>query len=510
MRRLCRILFSRYAISAILILLSIYSMIAFAFRLMQVFPLLLLCAAVFSVAALVHIINRDTNPEYKITWIVVVMLLPYGGALLYVMFSGRRFSKKERRLLLSIDPSSQDRGETDRALVALGIADPSAAGCASAILADDRGAGLFSATSARYYGDGAEMFRDMLADLSRAESFIFMEYFIVSDGVMWQKIHEILLQKVRSGCVVRLLYDDIGSMGCVPTSFDRILRADGIDAHRFAPISPRVTIAHNHRDHRKYTIVDGRIGYTGGINLADEYIGEKIRFGKWKDGGIRLVGDAVSAMTASFLVTFDFACGGTSDHAPFLSACRAECSDGGYYLPFGSGPHPIYNAPVGKNALLQLINRADRYLYLTTPYLIIDFELCEAFGNAARRGVDVRIITPGIPDKRLIHTMSRSMYPSLVHRGVRIFEYKPGFIHEKLAVADDRYAIIGTINLDYRSLVHHFENAVWMYDTPVIERVRDGFLHTLAASQEVGEREMRLPFFKKIVKDIVRLFAPLL
>ena len=268
---------------------------------------------------------------------------------------------------------------------------------------------------------------------------------------------------------------------------------------------------HNNRDHRKICIIDGRVAYTGGVNIADEYVNTKVRFGYWKDGGIMLRGDAVAGLMKQFFSGWDFTVGSISNYSKYLSAVKpAEYIDGGYYLPFGSGPNPIYQRPVGKNAFLNLINQARNYLYITTPYLIIDYDLTEALCNAALRGVDVRIITPGIPDKKKVKVMTKSSYPYLMKAGVKIYEYLPGFIHEKTLVCDDKYAMVGTINLDYRSLVHHFENAVWMYASPTVEIARDEFLKTVDESARMDDNRSRLTPKEWLTKTAIRLFAPLL
>ena len=300
-------------------------------------------------------------------------------------------------------------------------------------------------------------------------------------------------------------------MKTLPAHYDRRLNSEGISCIRFAPVSPRIQAAHNNRDHRKILIVDGRVAYTGGINIADEYINKASRFGHWKDGGIRITGNAVMGFLKLFLSAWDFAAGKESFSEKYLENSEISYTgDGGYYIPFGSGPAPIYPRPVGKNVLLNIINQAKRYVYITTPYLIIDYDLTESLCNAACRGVDVRIITPAVADKRLVKVMTKSAYPYLIKHGVKIYEYTPGFIHEKIVVSDDEYAIVGTINLDYRSLVHHFEDAVWIYNSPTVLRIREEFMNTLSLSEKKGERDVRPTLFEWIVRNLIRIFAPLL
>ena len=264
---------------------------------------------------------------------------------------------------------------------------------------------------------------------------------------------------------------------------------------------------HNNRDHRKLLIVDGQIGYTGGINLADEYINRIQKYGHWKDGGIRLEGAAVKGMTRLFLINWDTCRESLSDYERYLRPPKLPERGEGYYIPFGSGPKPAYFNPVGKNVFLNLINQAKSSLYITTPYLIIDYDLTNAIQNAAKRGVDVRIITPYIPDKKIIQLMTRNSYPPLLESGVKIYEYTPGFIHAKNVIVDDEYAVVGTINFDYRSLVHHYENAVWMYRTAVIPEMKNDFLNTMEKSMKLEQSAIRMSAAQKVLKYCIRLFA---
>jgi cardiolipin synthase len=281
---------------------------------------------------------------------------------------------------------------------------------------------------------------------------------------------------------------------------------------------------HNNRNHRKIAVVDGKVAYTGGVNIADEYINERVRFGHWKDGGVRIFGDAAEGFVKLFLCDYDLTVSDTSDYSYFLSGANddrehvkrflnqpyAAKENQGFYIPFGCGPMPIYSDSVAKGAFLGIINRAERYVYITTPYLIVDFDLTEALRGAAKRGVDVRIITPAIADKPTVKIMTKSSYPYLLEAGVKIFEYTPGFIHEKLLLSDDLYAVVGTINMDYRSLVHHFECGVWIYGADVISDMRKGIEKTLDVSCEIDKAHSALSPKERITRSLVRIFAPLL
>ena len=519
MRKLYRMLFSRYFISAMVILAEL----ALIFYLVLVAYDYSLAAlgiiTAVNVAIVVSLINRAANPEYKVSWLVVVMLIPPFGAVLYAMFYSRRVSAKEAGVMREIQDNLDgfsDTGEgisqeRDTEFAMLRREDSLAAGKAHAILNDDRLARVYTRSSSEFFELGEDMYERMLLDIASAEKYIFLQYFIIEDGEMWQNIHSLLLKKVGEGVEVRVMYDDIGCMKTLPSRYNRRLAAEGIRCIRFAPVTPRISTAHNNRNHRKILIVDGRIAYTGGINIADEYINKRNRFGHWKDGGVRIVGDAAIGLLKLFITSWDLSVNKITDFSEYMPDKDLENeSDGGYYIPFGSGPAPIYNRPVGKNALLNIINQAQKYVYITTPYLIVDYDLTESLRNAALRGVDVRIITPGRADKKMVKVMTKSSYPYLIEAGVGIYEYQPGFIHEKSIVSDDLYAVVGTINLDYRSLVHHYENAVWIYSSPTVVNIRDGFMKTVSVSERKNMKEVRLTPFEWIVRNIMRIFAPLL
>ena len=506
-----RLLFSRYAVCALTIAAEVL-LIALVTTAASVFSYaFLIVSAIVDLFAVVAIINQDVNPEYKVTWTVLVLLLPLFGTILYVLFYRRRITKSEQALLEGIFTKIRAQGTSRAAFDMMRRRSPLAAGKARAIMNDDPLAEVYCKSSSTFFSTGEALFNSMLSELRGAKKFIFLEYFIISHGDLWNEIHDILVEKVKEGVEVRLLFDDFGCMKTLPPYYENELRSEGIAAYRFNRVSPRMSSVHNNRDHKKICIIDGFVGYTGGVNLADEYVNTKVRFGYWKDGGIMLRGDAVGGLMKHFLSSWDLTAGSYSDYGKYLGEVKpAPYVDGGYYLPFGSGPAPIYARPSGKNAFLNLINQARNYVYITTPYLIIDYDLTEAIRNAALRGVDVRIITPGIPDKKKVKIMTKSSYPYLMDAGVKIYEYLPGFIHEKTFVCDDKYAVIGTINFDYRSLVHHFENAVWMYASPTVEIARDEFLKTIDESERVDERRSRLTPKEWIFRNGVRLFAPLL
>lgn len=510
-RKIFRLLFSRYAICAFTIVAEVILLMLVVTAASALSYVFLAFVIMVDAIALVSIINRDANPEYKVTWVVLVLVLPTLGAILYAIFYRRRLTKKEEKMLMDIFSRLKPKEKSKANFLMMRRRSPLAAGKARAIMNDDPLAEVYTDTSSVFFSSGEAYFKSLIDEIKKAKKFIFLEYFIIDNGQLWSEIHSILKTKAADGVEVRLLFDDFGCMRTLPPYYEIELRKEGIRAYRFNRVSPRMSSVHNNRDHRKICIVDGRVGYTGGVNIADEYINAKVRFGHWKDGGIMLRGDAVAGLIKLFLSGWDFTVGELSDHSEYLRAVKPlECSDGGYYLPFGSGPAPIYQRPTGKNAFLNLINQARNYVYIATPYLIIDHDLTEAICNASLRGVDVRIITPGIPDKKKVKIMTKSSYPYLMRAGVKIYEYLPGFIHEKTFVCDDKYAVVGTINFDYRSFMHHFENAVWMYASPTVEVARDEFIKTVGESALVDENRSKLTPREWIIRNGIRLFAPLL
>ncbi len=513
MRKACRVIFSRYFISAAVILTElslIFYLVTFTYEYSRFF---ITALVLLELGCFLSLITRNANPEFKVSWLVV-LAVPLVGSVLYLIFYSRKISKKEAKLMMriaeNIDTVCHDR-ENNAAFAELSEENSSAYGKVRAILNDDMETSIYKNTESTFFSLGEDMHRKMLSDIESAKRFIFLEYFIIEEGFMWESIHELLLRKVNEGVEVRVLYDDIGCMKTLPAKFARELNSEGIKCLRFFPVTPRITSSHNNRDHRKILIIDGKIGYTGGINIADEYINRIERFGHWKDGGVRLAGDAVRGLLKLYLSMWEFSAGKVSDISEYFSADDELKTEGdGYYVPFGSGPAPIYTRPTGKNVILNIVNQARKYVYITTPYLIIDYDLTESLRNAALRGVDIRIITPAKADKRLIKIMTKSSYAYLMEAGVKIYEYTPGFIHEKTIVSDGLYAVVGTINLDYRSLTHHFENAVWMYKADIIPEIKNEFLSSVEKSSEVEIKDARLNPAERFFRNLLIVFAPLL
>ena len=500
---------SKYGFSIAIILIELVLIFGIILYMSQIAPIIWVTLVfLISVATVIAIVNRSMSPESKVTWLIVTFV-PVFGPLLYLMFGERRLSKKELKQLQELNSIAFHENNGRQLHLQLQETDKPAYEIINALLHMDSNAEVYDQTDSQFFADGEEMWQQMLEDLKRAEKFIFLEYYIVDEGLMWDSILEVLEEKAAQGVEVKMLYDDIGCMVTLPGDYTVHLRSKGIDAHKFNKVIPRMTVAYNNRDHRKILVIDGQISYTGGINLADEYINHIERFGHWKDSGIRIDGPATQAFTRLFLMNWYINRGEISDFDQYHLENQTRHGSG-LCIPYGSGPKPIYKTKVGKIVYQNLINQAEDFVYITTPYLIIDYDLTEDIKNAAMRGVDVRIVTPHIPDKKLIQLVTRGAYPDLLSAGVRIFEYTPGFIHSKQMIVDDRFAAVGTINLDYRSLVHHYENAVLLYKTESIADIRKDFEGIFEESQEIFSDTINPTWYQMMIKEVTQLFAPML
>lgn len=459
------------------------------------------------IACVISIIASDEKPDYKVPWLLIVLVVPVAGFMLYFIFGSRKLKKKYIRRLDNLRNQTY-RSDDDALLTRLHGEFPAA--CTQAkMLTRIAGSHLFTNTAQQYFPLGEDMHPQLLADLRRAEKFIFMEYFIIEEGIFWNSILDILKEKAAQGVEVRVVYDDIGCMMTLPGNYDKILRSFGIDAAPFSKLKGNADSEFNNRSHRKITVIDGRVGYTGGVNIADEYINEKELFGHWKDVGIRLEGEAVRELTKLFLIDYGINVkklpDARHDYFPEHTA-----SGEGYMIPFGDGPAPIYERRVGKSVIENMLNHATRYFYAMTPYLIMDDALCQAVENAALRGVTVKLILPGIPDKWIVKELARSHYERLIKAGVEIYEYEPGFVHAKCYLADGETAMVGTINMDHRSLVHNFENGVWMYRCACIRDIKADFADTLQKCVRIDGPKIRWNLLQRFIRSAVKVFAPLM
>lgn len=497
----------RYIIAVLISFFEIAAMIGIIVTLCLYVPYFYILCYVTAAACVIKIVASDDNPDYKAPWVLFVIIVPIIGFMLYFLFYSRKLQKKFVRRLDELKRYRYECSD-EKAFEALKAESPMAASQAG-MLCKIAGTHLFQNTKQVYFSLGEEMLAHLLPDLESAEHFIFMEYFIIEEGEFWNAILEILKRKAKEGVTVRVLYDDIGCMSTLPGDYAKALLSFGIEAAPFSRLRGNTDSEFNNRSHRKITVIDGRIGYTGGVNIADEYINAINRFGHWKDTAIRLEGEAVHELTRLFLSDYGINVRSLpKEELPLYPA--TDITENGFLIPFGDGPYPLFPHRVGKSAIQAILTAATRYVYMTTPYLIIDNDLCTSIETAALRGVDVRIIVPHIPDKRLIFQITKSFYPRLIRAGVRIYEYTPGFIHAKSYIADDEYAMIGTINLDYRSLVHHFENGVLLYKCASVADIKADIDTTLEKSIEITPAMLKASLITRFIRAVVRIFAPML
>lgn len=508
MRKILHLLLNRVFITAMIVLLQVAFFLLEILRWSNYYVAIAIILRLLSLAVVVYLIYRPNNPAVKLAWIIPIMLFPLFGGILYLTFGHVIISRKLRRKMQTADKlmreNMQDNGMTHQKLQA---ENPAAAN-QSRYISVYSGMQVCENTSTEYYSDGLSYWKQLLKDLDAAENFIFLEYFIIEEGKMWNNILDILEKKVKQGVEVRLIYDDFGSVFKLPAHYDQYIESKGIKCVAFNKLVPLMMVILNNRDHRKIVSIDGRVGYTGGINLADEYINYKTVFGYWKDAGIRLEGDAVWNLTAMFLQMWNISRATDEDYSPYRYNFNNPISAGGYVQPYGDTPFD--EETVGENVYLNMISYARKYFYVFTPYFITDNEMLTALKLAAKRGVDVRIVTPGIPDKKTVYWLTQSSYQNLIEAGVKIYQFTPGFIHSKCALCDDETAAVGTINFDYRSFYHHFECGVFLYNADAIPALKKDMEDTFAISEFITLEWCKKKFMKlNVVGPILKLFSPL-
>ncbi len=454
-----------------------------------------------------HIVNRDMVPETKLPWVLCVTTLNIFGVAIYITFSSHRPSRRRQRMYRTLRERAAPFGQRVFSREELRERTGRWSEIGEALSAVEPSAVVRGGTATRYLSSGEKFFSSLLEDVRAAKKFIFIETFILAKGKVWTELLSVLEEKVKEGVEVRLMYDDVGSMGRVHFRYHKTLRKKGIDCVKFNPFVPVVSNIHNNRDHRKIAVIDGTVGYTGGANIADEYANITSPHGHWKDAAVRLEGEGVHSLTLLFLTLFDMQARRDEDLSPYFPETHTEGR--GYVQPYGDGPSPLYGKHLGEDVYLNLIGGAKKTLYITTPYLIIDYHMREALVLAARRGVDVRIVTPHIPDKKLVFALTRSNYSALIAAGVKIYEYTPGFVHAKLFLADGEVATVGTVNLDYRSFLFHFEDAVVLYNTDAVDGVAEDFEELFSVSEEQTAEGAKKNIFWRGVCGLFKLFAPL-
>lgn len=495
----------------LLVLIQMILFVVAVFKLSEIAVYINFACRAISFFVIYYIVNRKYSASYKLAWCVPILLFPAVGGLAYVIARSRQAHRK------FLQKSAAAEKTVSQCLPALSYDESDAEHICPKLsrYLSAKGYSGYGRTEVTYFRSGEQMYRSMLQALESAKKFIFLEFFIIHEGTMWDTILEILRRKVKEGVDVRVMYDGMGSVKCLPMQYDKKLRAEGIKTRVFHPFVPVISTMQNNRDHKKIVVVDGTVGYTGGINISDEYIGVIERFGKWKDSGILLTGDGVMGLTRIFLEMWYLEDPPDKQPAAFFTGTgctplpKESAAFPGYVIPYADTPMSEDN--LGQNVYLDVISAAHDYLYIMTPYFIPGEAILNALRYAAESGVDVRIITPHIADKTVIHAVTRSYYGDLLDAGVKVYEYTPGFIHSKVFVCDDKLSTVGTVNLDYRSLYLHFECGAVLCGKEIAKAIREDFLDTLTSCTEITQSSIpgRSPFSRLFI-GMLRLFEPLL
>ena len=503
------LIFSRFFLTVLLLLLQVAIIVATYFWLVDKIPVILHLYWILTFVMVVYLFNISMDASAKLTWMLIITIVPFFGALFLLWSQSNLGYKKTKKLAAKeVDATLHILEQPENVITEI-ARDGSGTVELSNYLSLTGCFPVYDQTQVTYFPLGEDKFEAMLEELEKAEKYIFMEYFIVEEGYMWGRILDILIRKVKEGVEVRFMYDGMCETSTLRTDYWKLLEKQGIHAKAFAPIRPFVSTHYNYRDHRKILVIDGKVAFNGGVNLADEYINRIERFGHWKDTAVMVKGPAAKSFALMFLQMWYLGCE-DADYETWLSVpCEGEADARGYVMPYCDSPMDGYKA--GETVYIDVLSRATDYVHIMTPYLILDGELLTAISFAAQRGVDVKIILPGIPDKKMAYSLAKTHYKALVKAGVKIYEYTPGFIHAKVFVSDDIKAIVGTINLDYRSLYHHFECATYMYKTDCIPEIEADFQATLAQCREVTPETIKEEkTWVKLMGLVLKTLSPLM
>ena len=513
MKKVLNKLFGRLVITGVIILVQ-FGWIAFTlYEAGEINKWFSFVLRMISVVIALYVVYKDLRPHTKLSWIFLILFMPFVGCPCYFLFGRSEMTKKNRVQIAQLQKMVEPM-RTQETAVNEYLKNVDSVAYKQMCLPQKVGMyPVYMEKDSTYYKVGDEMFVDMLADIRSAKEFIFLEYFIMKQGFMFDSLVEALAERAQAGVHVRLIYDDMGCIDEFPRDFYKDLQKKGIHVACFNPFRPFLSIIMNNRDHRKIMVVDGKIAYTGGVNIADEYINKIDRFGHWKDAGVRITGNAVWSFTTMFLEMWSYVTKGTEDFSKF----KVMEDDSEVLNAQGKGfVQPYADCPLDKRYLIEgiylnLINHARKNIYIFTPYLIIGSEMSAALINAARSGVDVRIVTPAIPDKKMVFLLTQSNYENLIRGGVKIYQYTPGFIHSKCLVVDDEYASVGTTNLDFRALYLQFECGTLMYKTKSVHKVTEDALETFEKSREILLEDCENKnFFYQLFLSVMHLFSPLL
>ncbi len=504
------ILFSRFGLIIIMLLLQIGIMMSiWSFLKELVSDYILIIQGVFEVIVIIALMNHPMNSSSKISWLLLITAMPLSGTLFYVWtIVEMGYGNTKQRLKRVNEESKKYVKKNDSALKKLKSLNRESSALAKYLVKYDN-ACVYENVKSEYFPFGEDKFEKVIEELESARNFIFLEYFIIEEGYMWGRILDILTRKAAEGVEVRVMYDGTCEFSKLPHDYPKRLKEVGIHCKIWERIKPVITSSYNYRDHRKILVIDGKKAFCGGINLADEYINHIQRFGVWKDTAILIEGSAVDALTIMFLKMWDSDMPEYEDFTPFLNRYDKNIRCNGCVIPYSESP--MNDHQIAERVYTDILYNAKEYVYIMTPYLILDDELTAALRFAAERGVNVRIVMPGIPDKKAIWFLGKNYYRLLLDAGVKIFEYTPGFVHSKVFLSDNIKAVVGTINLDYRSLYHHFECAVYLCGTSCIKDIQSDFSEVFSLSKEITTDDIRnVSFIKKLIGAVMRLIAPLL
>lgn len=510
MKKLLRLVFGRTMIAALFLLIQIVLLMLVVTELSAYYELFYAVTVILSVIAVFYVINDNVNTSFKLAWIIPILALPVFGTLMYVFVKMELGTKIVNGRLSQLIEKTKPLIKQDPDIICR-LRDEDPAECNFAEYMNTHAFyPVYENTYTKYFPIGEDKYEALKAELEKAEKFIFMEYFIVEEGEMWNSVLEILKRKASEGVEVRFMYDGMCTFALLPANYPRKLQQAGIKCRVFSPIRPVLSTVQNNRDHRKIVVIDGVTAFTGGINLADEYINAKERFGHWKDTAVMLKGEAVKSFTVMFLQNWNISElkeDRFEDYIPESVPCPEKST--GYVIPYSDSP--LDKEEVGQSVYIDILYRAQRYVHIMTPYLILDDEMKTALTYAAKRGVEVCIIMPHKPDKKYAYYVARTYYAELISAGVKVYEYTPGFIHAKVFVCDDMRSVVGSINLDYRSLFLHFECAAYTYNTSSVAETEKDFQATLEKCQLItAENCRKFGMFKKMIGRVLRIIAPLM
>ena len=503
MKKLSRIIFGRTFFLVLALLLQSGVLLLFMAKFSDLLVVYYGFSTVVSILVCAHIANLDMNLNMRMSWISIILAMPIFGILFFIFVRiqpySRKINKRISNIIRQTKPYLKQNCDFDENSELAGL---------SAYMNNYAGYPIYNNSDVKYFALGEDKYKELLIQLKKATKFIFLEYFIIDEGKMWDSILEILKEKVKEGVEVRLMYDGTCMFALLPHSYPKQMEKFGIKCRIFSPIKPALAMYQNNRDHRKIVVIDGKVAFTGGINLADEYINEIKRYGHWKDNAVMVTGEAVKSFTMMFLQVWNIPNLDKEEYEKYLVETSVKNTDA-YVMPYGDQPFNHEN--VGEYVYMDIINKAKKYVYIMTPYLILDNEMLKCLEHASKRGVDIKIIMPHITDKKSAYLIARTYYKKLINRNIELYEYTPGFVHAKTFVSDDKRAVVGTINMDFRSLYLNLECAAYMENVQAIGDIYNDYMETLGKCQLITEENCRKynPILKLIGK-VLWIIAPLM